>query len=67
MVSTENPYKRNKFEINPSKDVSSVSLYLLFTYYLLSHVLDAFSEKQMLLLKGHVFDMIFIKITYFFF
>ena len=44
-----------------------VILYLLFTYYLLSHVLDAFSEKQMLLLKGHVFDMIFIKITYFFF
>ena len=43
-----------------------VILYLLFTYYLLSHVLDAFSEKQMLLLKGHVFDMIFIKITYFF-
>ena len=33
------------------------SLYLLFTYYLLSHVLDAFSEKQMLLLLGHVFDI----------
>ena len=34
-----------------------VILYLLFTYYLLSHVLDAFSEKQMLLLLGHVFDI----------
>ena len=31
-----------------------VSLYLLFTYYLPSHVLDAFSAKQML---GHVFDI----------
>ena len=57
MVSTENPYKRNKFNLTHLKMSATDSLYLLFTYYLLSHVLDAFSEKQILLLLGHVFDI----------
>ena len=42
------------------------SLYLLFIYYLLSHVLDAFSEKQILLLLGHVFDIYKNNILFYF-